>query len=76
MFIPGISTVSSLCFNWEPENNIRARLAKGPTNDRELASTFPELSEVLKEAGSQRQEGVSIRLVKGRFVGLLVFARG
>lgn len=73
MFIPDISTVSSLCFNWEPENNIRARLAKGPTNDRELASTFPELSEVPKEAGSQRQEGVPIRLVKERFVDCCFF---
>lgn len=66
MFIPDTSTVTSLCFNWEPENNIQARLAKGPTNDREL-------SEVPKDAAARSRREVSVRCQE-RFVGLSVFA--
>lgn len=35
MVIPGRKTVPGLCLNQEPDKNIQASLAKGPTNGKE-----------------------------------------
>lgn len=81
MFIPGRKTVSGLCLNQEPDKNIQASIAKGPTNGKEsqivtLAwlGVSQYISRTRSAKGSWQPETGRVNYTCQGEVGLFVFA--